>query len=272
MPAISGIGKTVGVVLAICLVCSFLVSTAAVKLQGLQKENQRLDKIRNILVASDLEHEGADPAAVYAERIEPVLIDLASGRRIGEASSDPLLQPDSFDIELLANDPGYGEDLPAAADPARIRRRPKQMLVYFVRDGERVDKVILPIYGMGLWSTLYGFLALERDLRTIAGITFYRHGETPGLGGEVDNPRWRNGWKGKLAFDDEGRLQLRVIKDLVDPSSDAARFQVDGLSGATITTRGVNQLVRYWLGDHGYRPFLARLGRDLRNGTASPES
>lgn len=272
MSATRGIGKTVGVVLGICLVCSFLVSTAAVKLQDLQKENQRLDKIRNILVAGELEHEGSDLAAVYAERIQPVLIDLTSGRTVREEPPDPLLHPDGFDIDALADHPEYGEDVPAAADPARIRRRPRQMLVYFVHGNGGVDKVILPIYGMGLWSTLYGFLALDSDLRTVAGITFYRHGETPGLGGEVDNPRWRSGWKGKQVFDDEGRLQLRVIKDPVDPASQAARYQIDGLAGATITTRGVDRLVRYWLGDDGYGPFLARLGRDLRNGTAPPES
>lgn len=271
MTAGSSIRKTVAVVLGICLVCSFLVSTAAVKLQGIQKENQRLDKIRNILAAGDLDREGDDLAAVYRERIEPVMIDLSSGERIGEDRFDALLNLETFDIDTLASHPIYGEDVAADADPAKIRHRPKSMLVYFVRSDAGVAKVILPIYGMGLWSTLYGFLALENDLQTVAGITFYRHGETPGLGGEVDNPRWKNGWKGKQARDDEGRVVIRVLKDTVDPGSEAARSQIDGLAGATITTRGVNNLVRYWLGEDGYGPFLARLGRGVGNGGAEPD-
>lgn len=257
----SGMRRTVAVVLGICLVCSFLVSTAAVKLQGMQMENQRLDKIRNILVAGGLDHKGLDLAAAYRERIEPILIELSSGERIGEARFDALLNPEAFDIDVLAGDPRYREAVPPEADPAKIRRRPKYMLVYFVRGDAGVDKLILPVYGMGLWSTLYGFIALEKDLRTVAGMTFYRHGETPGLGGEIDNPRWKSGWKGKQALDEQGRVVIRVVKDAIDPDSEGARYQIDGLSGATITTRGVNNLVRYWLGDDGYGPFLSRLRR-----------
>ena len=137
------------------------------------------------------------------------------------------------------------------------------MVVYLAMQGGSMEKIILPVYGKGLWSTLYGFIALDRDLKTIRGITFYEHAETPGLGGEIDNPRWKNIWNGKQAFDEKGNLRIKVIKGIVDTSRQAAKYQIDGLSGATRTTHGVNALVRFWLGSDGYGPFLNKLVEEL---------
>ncbi len=133
------------------------------------------------------------------------------------------------------------------------------MIVYKVIQNSIIEQYIFPIYGKGLWSTMWGFISLEKDLHTIRGLTFYEQGETPGLGGEVDNPDWKKIWVGKKAFDTRGKLRIKVIKGEVDPSSPEAKYQVDGLSGSTLTTRGVNNLVRFWLGKHGYGPFLERL-------------
>jgi len=118
--------------------------------------------------------------------------------------------------------------------------------------------VILPIKGYGLWSTLYGFIALESDLKTVAGIGFYEHTETPGLGGEVDNPKWKASWVGKRAYNSDG-LALEVIKGKVDLARDGADSQIDGLAGATLTTKGVDNLVKYWLGQQGFKPFIDNL-------------
>ena len=129
-------------------------------------------------------------------------------------------------------------------------------------DGE-LDKIILPVRGAGLWSTLYGFLALENDLNTVAGLGFYEHGETPGLGGEVDNPKWKALWPGKEVYDD-GQVAIELIKGSVDASTRNAENKVDGLSGATLTSRGVSNLVQFWMGDNGYKLFL----KNLRAGEA----
>ena len=121
-----------------------------------------------------------------------------------------------------------------------------------------IDKIILPIRGYGLWSTLYGFIALEADGNTVAGLGFYEHGETPGLGGEVDNPRWKAVWPGKQVYRD-GEVAIALIKGAVDTSSANAPWQVDGLAGATLTARGVTNLVQFWLGENGFEPFLNNL-------------
>ena len=105
---------------------------------------------------------------------------------------------------------------------------------------------------------MYGFLAIDKDINTVRGLGFYEHGETPGLGGEVDNPNWKGIWKGKELYSSDGKLAIEVIKGAVDNSKAKAKHQVDGISGATITVRGVSNLVRYWLGDDGFSHYLAK--------------
>ncbi|UCE72380.1 MAG: Na(+)-translocating NADH-quinone reductase subunit C [Nitrospiraceae bacterium] len=262
MPAES-VKRTIMIALGVCIVCSVLVSTAAVSLKGIQEENRRLDRIKNILMAGDLLDGNRDLNQIYEETIQPLLVELASGRVLQQKDFELGLNIRDFDIQTVAADREHGRVIPAERDAAGIRRMPKYMVVYPVMKSGNVDKIILPVYGKGLWSTLYGFIALGSDLRTVQGFTIYEHGETPGLGGEVDNPRWKNIWKGKKAFDDEGNLRIRVIKGNVDTEKNEALYEIDGLSGATWTTIGVDNLVRFWLGDEGYAHFLKRLKEEI---------
>ena len=249
------------VILTVCLVCSLLVSTAAVMLSALQKENQRQDKIKNILIAAGLFKHDAESDNIYRQSIEPLLIELRSGERVDEATISPDFSIESFDIETFANDPVLGENVAAEVDIAKIKRQPRFMVIYLAKTAGQVDKLILPVFGKGLWSTIYGMLALDRNLQTITGITFYQHGETPGLGGEIDNPRWQKQWQGKQAFDSNGQVIINVLRGEVDHSSADANHQIDGLAGATLTSRGVNHMLHYWLGEHGYGPLLKKMQR-----------
>ncbi|NNL56211.1 MAG: NADH:ubiquinone reductase (Na(+)-transporting) subunit C, partial [Pseudomonadales bacterium] len=157
-------------------------------------------------------------------------------------------------------DPARSTRLDSDADLAKISRRENQALVYLVESNGSFEKVILPVHGYGLWSTLYGFIALESDLNTVAGLGFYDHAETPGLGGEVDNPRWKAQWPGKKVYKN-GDVELGLLKGAVDPSAPNAKYKVDGLSGATLTGRGVTNLIQFWLGENGFRPFLENFKR-----------
>ena len=250
--------KTIMVALGVCLVCSVLVSSAAVALSKMQEENKELDKISNIVSAGDLYVEGKNPREIYNESIKSLLIELETGEIVSEENFTEELNIETFSIKDMASDPNFSKIINPENDIADIKRMPKYMVIYEVMVGDNVDKYILPIYGKGLWSTLYGFIALGNDLQTIKGLTFYEHGETPGLGGEVDNPRWKEQWKGKQAFDDDGNITIEVIKGIVDRSSPKSKYQIDGLSGSTITTRGVDNLVKFWLGEQGYGPFFAK--------------
>lgn len=248
--------KMFTVALGICLVCSILVSTAAVSLHSRQEQNKELDKVKNILIAGDLYNKDSDVKKVFENNVETKLINLETGQVVPEQEQNEKLNPESFNIKDMATDPIYGKQIPGKKDIARIDVMPKFMTIYQIKNDNQVDKYILPIYGKGLWSTLYGFLALGHDLKTIQGITFYEHGETPGLGGEVDNPKWKQIWKGKSAFDENGDVAITVIKGTVDPTSPKAKYQVDGLSGSTLTTRGLDAMVKFWLSNEGYGPFI----------------
>lgn len=246
------VGRTVTVAFLVCLVCSVVVSAAAVALKPVQQKNQLLDKQRNILSIAGLLEEGRSVPEQFG-KITPRLVDLRTGKFSDEM--DPL----GYDQQKAAKEPSLSERLPAGTDIANIRRREHFATVYMVEGDDGIETMILPIHGAGLWSTLYGFLALEGDLNTIVGLGFYQHAETPGLGGEVDNPNWKAQWTGKLAFSEGGDVAVQIVKGGVDPSSPRAQHQVDSLAGATLTTRGVENLVRFWLGEHGFGSFLDNL-------------
>ncbi|MBU1101620.1 MAG: Na(+)-translocating NADH-quinone reductase subunit C [Bacteroidetes bacterium] len=251
--------KTLMVALGVCLVCSVLVSSATVALSDRQEENKKLDKLTNILAAGDLLKGSTDVQKTYEENIQAKLIDVKTGEILNEKQYTKDLNPETFDTKKMTSDPKFTELIPSEIDIAGIKKLPKHMVIYEVMKDKVVDKFIFPIYGKGLWSTLWGFVALDTDLRTIKGFTFYEHGETPGLGGEVDNPKWKAQWKGKKAFDENGDIAISVIKGTVDQSNPKAEYQIDGLSGSTLTSRGVSNLVRFWLGENGYGPFMAKV-------------
>ncbi|WP_049721940.1 Na(+)-translocating NADH-quinone reductase subunit C [Gilvimarinus polysaccharolyticus] len=260
MASNDSIKKTIIVTLLLCIVCSVVVSTAAVLLRPIQDVNKSLDFKRNILAAAGL-LEKTDKASVeslFESRVSTQVVDLATGK-FTEA-----VEPANYDQRKASKDPSRSIDLNADEDIAKISRREEYALVYLIEGDAGLETLVLPVRGYGLWSTLYGFLALDSDLNTVRGLGFYEHGETPGLGGEVDNPAWKAQWEGKQAYDDAGEVELTVIKGKVDPQSKNADHQVDGLSGATLTSRGVANLIHFWLGEDGYKPFLT----NLKNGEA----
>ena len=245
--------KTLTVAFALCLVCSILVSAAAVVLKPMQEANKAFDKKRNILQIAGLMEEGKSVDELY-KQIEARVIDTSTGEYIDEIDAQ------TYDQRKAANDPKQFFNLKKEDDIASIKRRAKYTSVYLVKDAsDSVKSVILPIHGYGLWSTLYGFLALEADAKTVVGLGFYEHTETPGLGGEVDNPNWRGKWVGKKVYNDSGDVIIKVIKGAVNDTTPDADSKIDGLSGATLTSRGVENMLQYWLGKQGYDKYLSKL-------------
>ncbi len=265
----------VGVALGVCFVCSILVSTAAVALKPRQDTNKRLEKRKNVLIAGDLlkEKDNANVETLFTEKIQPVIVELKTGEQLPEDKMTKELNPENYDIQKISKAAAFSQVVPTSEDKAGLKRIPTHMLLYLVKEGEKISQIIFPVYGQGLWSTMYGFLAIDRDLKTIRGFTIYEHGETPGLGGEVDNPRWKDSWKGKAAFDDDGQLKLEVLaKGRAAPGSTS---EIDALSGATLTTVGVDNMIKFWFGSRPkdaepkikgyYRPFLEKLREEGLN-------
>ena len=242
------ISKTIFVAVAVCLVASMVVSAAAVALRPQQEVNALKDKQINILQVAGVYDPEVDVVEAFAA-FEPYVLELETGEFTDEFDAT------TFDDRAAADDPELSVEL--TDDPAGIGRQSKFVTVYLLRDGAGdIDKVILPIYGYGLWSTLYGYIALEDNGNDIFGLQFYEHAETPGLGAEVDNPRWKAQWSGKKLEDEDEVLQINVSKVATAAGPD---YHVDALAGATLTSVGVHNLVNFWMGEAGYGLFLDNL-------------
>ena len=262
--------KTVAVALALCLVGALVVSGSAVILRPLQEWNKSKDEKVNILEVADLYQPGVDVETVF-KNIEVRLVDLATGDYAEGMDAK------NYDQWKAAKDPLLSEAIPANKDIASIKRKPKVAKVYLVKEGDQLKTLILPVNGYGLWSTMFGFIALEADAETVVGMNLYDQAETPGLGGEVVNPKWKALWKGKKVYNftgkefhesnlsekgqtiEIGEVALGLVKGFVDPLKAGSEYQVDALAGATLTSRGVSNLVQYWMGKEGYGIYLAKI-------------
>lgn len=252
--------KTFKVAVLLCLSCSIVVSSLAVGLKSTQQIQKERFRQQSILEAAGLWEDGANPSELYADLINPVVVDLQT-----KSTSDRYEPTDkALDLATLLRNPENYDQLDVADDVAGIMKREAYSVVYEVRDGNKqtgkLKTIVVPIRGRGLWSTLYGFIALDMskasdgsDHLKVAGLTYYKHGETPGLGGEVDNALWKAKWPDRLVFDDEWNVKLEVSKNVTTD------YQVDSLSGATLTSNGVTNMLKFWLGDEGFGPYLKSL-------------
>ena len=254
--------KTISVALMLCLVCSVLVSAAAVGLKPAQVENARLDRNKNILVAAGMYDAESDTASDVAERFKDFdveIVDLNKGSYVDDAALKAAGIPDrnAYDASQATKNKALSEDL-GNNDPAGIGRKPKYAKVYVKKDDTgKPEIVVLPIQGYGLWGTIYGFLTLESDMNTIKGISFYEHKETPGLGARIEEPEWRAKWSGIHSYDENGNVATGVTK-----AGTPKENWVDGISGATLTGRGVSNMIQFWLGEQGYKPYLDTLRKE----------
>ncbi|MCE8002462.1 Na(+)-translocating NADH-quinone reductase subunit C [Billgrantia ethanolica] len=244
----NSIKKILTVAFALCIVCSVIVSTAAVALRPMQQLNVELDRKTNILRVANLYERGIDVEAAFAE-ITPRVVDMRSGEYTDQFDAA------TFDHFQAARDPATGRTLSGDRDIAGLTRVENFATVYLVGDPENPEQIILPIRGQGLWGLMRGYMAIEGDGNTIVGITYYEHSETPGLGAEVNNPRWQAQWEGKQIFADEESVTpaIRVAR-----GAGTGEHQVDGLSGATLTSNGVTNMLQFWLSPEGFGEYLAR--------------
>jgi Na+-transporting NADH:ubiquinone oxidoreductase subunit C len=247
--------RSLTVLLVVALICSVLVSISAVVLRPIQAENERIERYRHIVALTGLIDGEMDAAAVEAvvDALDVRVVNLDTGEFV------PDLSPEDVDARHASSDPALSVAIPAEADSARIGRRSRYEVIFLVWDSGELERVILPVHGQGMWSTLYGLVALEADLNTIAAVTFYEQEETAGLGDQIESPGWQARWTGRRLFGRGGEFRFQVASGAVADDSPAAAHQVDGLSGATITGNAVTALMRFWFGPLGYGPLLERL-------------
>ncbi len=237
---------TIGFVFIVCLVCAALVSISAVSLKPLQTANKLLDKQTKILeTAGLLKAAGKDIVATYNKRVDAKMIDLATGK---------VIEGDVNTFEERADARDSAKSFKPENDIASLNRVAKNAVVYLVKDEQgKVTTIVLPIVGSGLWNLMYGFVGLESDMNTVKSVIYSDHSETPGLGAEVLNPKWKALWPGKKMFDEQKNVAIKIVKGGAKPGD---VHGVDGLSGATLTSNGVENTLRFWLGEEGYGPFI----------------
>ena len=245
------------IVLVVALVCSALVSTAVVTLRPIQLNNALLNRSKNIMQLTGLLPEGGPPGDEEMlglfKSLDARVVEIDAAAFTGEIDAA------TFDQRKAASSADLGVAVPVDQDLARLGNRSRFATVYLVWMDGQLDRIILPIRGAGMWSMLYGYVALEADLNTVAGVTFYEQAETPGIGDQIMRPDWQAQWQGRRVFDGQGEYAFGVGPGQINPGTAAAQFRVDVLTGATVTSIAVSALMDYWFGPHGYQPFLERL-------------
>ena len=234
---------SIGFILIITALFGLLLALAASALRERQQFNEEVNVKRNILMAvgvldRDREMELDEIDAMYQESVQSFAVD-PEGTIVEGVSGE------SLDLEVVLQDPDTSQ-----------HRYP----VFVATDAGGSTVYAIPVFGKGLWSTLYGYLALEADLETVRGMTFYAHGETPGLGAEIEQAWFQDNFVGKKIYDAGALRTIRVVKGTVenriqDPGE--RDYYVDGISGATITGRGVSNLLETKVAL--YEPFFRRI-------------
>lgn len=270
------IPNTIAVALGLCLVCSLLVSLAAVGLKPFQTKNIELDRKKNLLEVTGFSAAeiaaGGGIESLFEKRFDTQVIDLETGKpaldelKVALKAAGKLIPDDQVKTQYdqfwasKSKKESVADPIPRSEDVANVKYREKfsHVFVLLAEDGKTPEKYIFPVRGYGLWSMMQGYLALQPDFQTVAGLTFYDQKETPGLGGEVVNPIWKSYWDGKKVYDPETQdVKLSVIKGAVDPDNPNVDYQIDGLSGATITANGVSNMLEYWMGPAGFGNYIA---------------
>jgi len=153
-------------------------------------------------------------------------------------------------------------NLTADQDPAQVRQRCSIADVYLVQNNvHEIQQIILPVSGKGAKSMMHAFIALETDGRTVKNLFYYEQNETPLLGAKVEDVQWLQQWPGKKLLNDNAQPALKVVQERRAPPDD---YTVDGISGATMTSSGVEKSINFWIGDRGYGHFLQRIAKDKK--------
>jgi len=247
------LSRTLLVAISVVFVCSLLVSSTVSLLRPIQNARKAPQQLRYILLTAGL-LQGKDNIqniASLLEGVETRILDLSRAEFVSDIDAQ------GYDYRKRFGDPSATATIDKRDDLAQLGRRPNYMPIYWIHNPSSKAKLVMPVYGKGMWSMIFGYIALEQDFNTIAGIYFYEQAETPGIGDRIQDANWLAGWQGKRLYDAKGSLALNISKLLTSDSLLAAH-QVDSISGATKTVDGVANLVHYWLGDKGYRPFLEK--------------
>lgn len=242
--------RTLVIAGGVALVCSLAVSLAVSWLRPFQLAHQSIERNRALVAAArlgDAEPLSDNEVVERFLRFETWLVTVSE-------RSYTVTSGAGADYRSAVDDPERSVELPPDLEGAGLGRRPRHMPVYVLRESGRIERLVLPVFGRGMWSTIHGFVSLGPDLATVTGVRFYEHAETPGIGDRIQDRSWTQSFVGKRAYDEAGEVVLRIGAAGGDLTS-----TVDAIAGATVTVGAVDRLVQFWLGPAGFGPFLAAL-------------
>lgn len=233
----------------LCLLCSFMLTGTAELLKERKLAKKRDELKRYVLVAADVDLGGNDFRTIFEKSVTPMLVELDTG----VISTDDNVM--NFDDRMAAINPETSSK--PKKDTAKIKSRADQVRVFKVFDDNgKLTSMVVPIYGKGLWSMIYGFVAVKPDMNTIVNVVIYEHGETPGIGDFLNDPEWTAKFQGKQLFDENGKVALKIVKG---GAKEGDIHGVDAVSGATMTGRGVQRSIKFWFGNEGFQTFFNKL-------------
>ncbi|WP_338761253.1 NADH:ubiquinone reductase (Na(+)-transporting) subunit C [Bernardetia sp. ABR2-2B] len=225
-----------------------------------QKQAVELDTQKQILSAivplSEVGETGEEVNAYYAKHIESIAVDVNGDEK-----------------KMKGNEPIIPEKVSIRKEFKKKEKSEKILPVFkFKDDAGKVTAYILPVYGNGLWDNIWGYIALEPDMKTVKGAVFDHQGETPGLGARIADTEVENRYKGKAIYNAKGELaSIEMIKGEgnVEPGA-LTEHEVDGLSGATITARGVNDMLDKYFAL--YENYIQKVKKSSANNTTTLEN
>ena len=245
-------GYVFGFATAVCVVCGLAVSSLSMGLKDRQDANRRRDVQSNILSALGLPEDG--------NALEGEAIDRLWEERVRSV----IVSPDGEQVTDAADITGDGRVDEADVDAARAQvkgtdKAAPLALVYVRQDGTKAASYAIPLYGVGLWGPLSGYLALDPRAEKVTGATFFAPKETPGLGAEIQEPKFKDQFLGKRIVTEKGEPKpIKVVKgQAANLCPDSIDYCVDGVSGATITSRGVDDMITDAIA--AYDPYLKRI-------------
>ncbi len=210
------------------VIVAFVLAFTSAALKEKQEENVRLDKMKQILTALKVETKGADVNALYAQYVV----------------SDPIL---AVDGSVKSEQGGFNVN---AKEELARKAAQNPDLPYYICQVDGAVKYVMPLYGKGLWDDIWGYVALDEDKQTVYGAYFSHKSETPGLGAEIALPVFQKQFEGKWVMK-ENEIGLSVAKA---GKVMYKEYEVDGISGGTITSKAVDAMIKECLGL--YHPFL----------------
>ncbi|MFO7843720.1 MAG: NADH:ubiquinone reductase (Na(+)-transporting) subunit C [Bacteroidales bacterium] len=202
------------------VVVAAILSIAAMTLQPLQKKNVEINKKVNILTSINIESTANDAEDIFDKYIvESYVVDHRGNKKE---------EVDAFEVDMKKE----------MDKPLEKRNLP---VFISIKDNEE-KQYIFPVYGKGLWGPVWGYISLEDNLSTVYGANFSHQGETPGLGAEISNKEFQDQFIGKEIFNENGEFVSVSVKKggTANPQS---KYEVDGISGGTITSEGVDEML-----------------------------